>query len=160
MARKFAQCVAVTLCAVCFLCSSVHAGGPPTDTQAYCAPAPCPPPSCGPQAQCGPPQQCGQGMFGAPFALGGGCLGICTNLCGAVIGIPAAIMNGLLAPTPRSYGGASAMCAPPACGPMPVQACAPATCGPPMTCPPPVSYCAPPAPQQVLRRRPGYWAPY
>jgi hypothetical protein len=91
-----------------------------------CAPPPCPPPSCGP-----PP--CGSG-FG-PGSLCGACLGACTNICGTLIGIPAAIMQGILAPRyPRPSCGpppcAPPMCGPPPCGPRPITKCKPAPYGP------------------------------
>lgn len=98
--------VAVVVClflAVSGISPLVHAGGP-----ASCEPAPV----------CGPPQ-CGQQTNSC--ALLGGCLGICTNICGALIGCPAMIMNAILAP-PRQGG-----CAPVSCGPPP---CPPPTCGP------------------------------
>ena len=72
------------------------------------APPPCPPPSCGPPS-------CGSG-FG-PGSLCGACLSICTGCCGTLIGIPAAIMQGILAPRyPQPSCGAPA-CPPPTCGP-------------------------------------------
>ena len=99
------------------------AGGPPVVAAPICAPPTCAPPVCAPPS-CGP--------TGGPFALLGGLLGVCTNVCGAVIGLPSAVMGGLLAPPPPRR------CAPPVCAPM---VCAPPTCAPP-TCAPPS--CAPP----------------
>ena len=97
-----------------------------------CAPPPCPPPSCGP-----PP--CGPG-FGGPGSLCGACLGACTNICGTLIGIPAAVMQGILAPRyPRPSCGAPA-CPPPTCGP---PMCGPPMCGPPPCAPQPITKCKP-----------------
>ncbi len=91
---------------------------PPT-----CAPPPCPPPSCGP-----PP--CGSGLTG-PGTLCGACISICTACCGTLIGIPAAIMQGILAPRyPQPSGCGPAMCPPPACAP-------------PICAPPPITKCKP-----------------
>jgi hypothetical protein len=125
----------------------VNAGGPPD-----CSP-PCPPMNCAPQP-CGPQPQCGSNSPGLGGLFQGGCFGICGNICGALIGIPGALMNGILAPSQRKS------CQPPACGPqpcMPYNACAPACapmCAPPQ-CPPPVcmpqAYCAP---QPVIKCRP------
>lgn len=93
-----------------------------------CAPPPCPPPSCG-------PPQCGSG-FG-PGSLCGACLGACTNICGTLIGIPAAVMQGILAPRyPRPSCGPP-MCPPPMCGPP--------MCGPPSCAPQPITKCKPTA---------------
>ncbi|MCX5872330.1 MAG: hypothetical protein NTY51_03715 [Deltaproteobacteria bacterium] len=106
------------------------AGGPPAEIGPFCAPAPqpCAPPTCGPT---GPP---------SPFGICGAILGACTNICGTVIGIPSAVMAGILAPAPRRPLFRSNYCAPAPCGPPP---CPPPTCGPVMPCGPPM--CAPPA---------------
>jgi hypothetical protein len=97
-----------------------------------CAPPPCPPPSCGPPS-------CGSGLSG-PGTLCGGCLNICTSCCGTLIGIPAAIMQGILAPPPpprfRPPSGCGAtmcpppMCGPPSCAPRPITKCKPVSSGP------------------------------
>lgn len=99
------------------------AGGPPIVAAPLCAPPSCAPPVCAPPT-CGPAV--------GPFALLGGLLGVCTNMCGAVIGLPSAVMGGLLAPPPPKR------CAPPVCAPV---VCAPPSCAPPV-CAPPV--CMPP----------------
>ncbi len=96
-----------------------------------CAPPPCPPPSCGPPS-------CGSG-FG-PGSLCGACLNICTGCLGTLIGIPAAVMQGVLAPPPpprfrQPSGCGPAMCPPPTC--------APPMCGPPPCAPRPVTKCKP-----------------
>lgn len=120
----------VLVCLALFLFTSIispaNAGGPPCYPQPTCAPPPyqCAPPSCAPQ-QCGPVP---------PFALCAGILNGCRNVCGTIIGLPAAIMGGLLAPAP----GPAPWCRPPACPP---PACgpvrwAPPACGP-APCPPP-----------------------
>ncbi len=115
------------------------AGGPPVVAPPVCAPPACAPPTCGPPS-CGP--------TGGPFALFGGCLGMVTNICGAVIGIPSAIMGGLLAPAPRRMP--RPVCGPVVCAP---PTCAPPTCGPPVCAPP---ACAPPvcAPSRITKCRP------
>jgi hypothetical protein len=97
-----------------------------------CAPPPCPPPSCGPPS-------CGPG-FGGPGAICGGILGACTNICGTLIGIPAAVMQGILAPPPppryRPPSGCGPtmcpppMCGPPQCAPRPITKCKPVSYGP------------------------------
>ena len=97
-----------------------------------CAPPPCPPPSCGPPS-------CGSGLTG-PGTLCGACLNICTSCCGTLIGIPAAIMQGILAPPPppryRPPSGCGPtmcpppMCGPPSCAPQPITKCKPVSCGP------------------------------
>lgn len=109
--------------------NSVIAGGPPMEAAPYCAPAPqpCAPPTCGPM---GP---------SSPFGICGAVLGACTNICGTVIGIPSAIMAGILAPAPKIPLFRPNYCAP-SCPP---PTCAPPTCGPVAPCGPPV--CAPPA---------------
>ena len=96
-----------------------------------CAPPPCPPPSCGPPS-------CGSGLTG-PGSLCGACLNICTTCCGTLIGIPAAVMQGILAPPPPPRyrppsGCGPAMCPPPMCGPppcspQPITKCRPAAYG-------------------------------
>jgi hypothetical protein len=97
---------------------------------ASCAPPPCPPPSCG-------PPQCGSG-FG-PGSLCGACLSMCSGCCGTLIGIPAAIMQGILAPPPPRFSQRSTcgpamcpppMCGPPTCGPQPITKCKPASYAP------------------------------
>jgi hypothetical protein len=109
---------------------TVRAGGPPEACAPQIAP-PCGPPSCGP-AQCGPV---------TPFGPLGGILGICTSICGTVIGCPSAVAQALLAPAPRLFprqGCAPSCppqgCMPPACGPM---------CGPPPCAPTPITKCRP-----------------
>jgi hypothetical protein len=103
-----------------------------------CAPPSCPPPSCGPPS-------CGSGL-GGPGSLCGACLSICSGCCATLIGIPAAIMQGILAP-PRVRQ--------PQCGP---TMCPPRTCGPTM-CPPPM--CGPPqcAPQPITKCKPMAYGP-
>ncbi len=121
-------------------------GGPPVLPPPVCAPPACPPPSCAPPS-CGPNNA-------GPFGLLGGCLGFATNLCGAVIGIPSAIMGGLLAPAPKRIMSrpncAPPACAPPVCGPI---VCPPTTCAPPMCMP---TTCAPPvcAPSRITKCKP------
>ncbi len=119
-----------------------QAGGPPV-----CAPQPCVQqmPSCPPITTCQPPPcDWEPGLSGL---MGGGPLTMCTNICGAIIGIPGAIMNGLLAPGPRrrSCVPPSIMCQP-ACVPCaPVPACAPPqwvpVCSPPVCAPQPIAKC-------------------
>lgn len=110
------------------------AGGPPEQIAPYCAPAPCAPPTCGPM---GPP---------SPFGICGALLGVCTNICGAAIGIPSAIMAGILAPAPkirlRRNFCAPPVCQPPVCGP--VVPCGPPVCGPSPCIPTGISKCKPP----------------
>ncbi len=125
-------CLGLCLCtAMIALCD---ASGPGAYPGSYCAPAPppCGPPPCAPPT-CGPP---------SPFALCGGILSACTGICGTIIGIPAAIMGGILAP-PRMPARSCAppMCAPPACPP---QMCPPPMCGP-APCPQPITKCKPAA---------------
>jgi hypothetical protein len=106
--------------------SDVAAGGPPVCPPPACGPAPypvCPPPACGPAPYPLCPPRC---LPPSPFTLCGSILGTCTSICGACIGIPAAIMRGLLAP-PRPF--------PAPCGIAPPRPCFP-SCGPP-PCPPP-----------------------
>lgn len=98
------------------------------------------PPVCYPPAPvCAPP---GPALPNC-VQLIGGCLGMCASICGTVIGIPAMLMSGLLAP--------------PAMGPP----CLPKFCGPPV--PPPPMYasaqCAPP-PQRITKCRPVGCGPY
>jgi hypothetical protein len=126
-------CLGLCLCtAAISLCDASGPGGYP---QANCAPAPAPcgPPPCAPPT-CGPP---------SPFALCGGILSACTSICGACIGIPAAIMGGILAP-PRMPARSCAPppCPPPMCGPPPMM-CAPAPVPPPITKCKPVASCGP-----------------
>lgn len=125
--------------------SQVAAGGPPA---CYPAPYPCAPPACAPPT-CGPP---------SPFTLCGGILGVCSSICGTCIGLPAAVMGGLLAPPPIFR---PARCAPPC----------PPPCAPPVACPPaPVlppagitkckpTGCQPVGPAPVWGRRPVPWGP-
>ncbi|MFH0960414.1 MAG: hypothetical protein V1897_17105 [Pseudomonadota bacterium] len=110
------------------------AGGPPMEVAPYCAPAPCAPPTCGPM---GPP---------SPFGICGALLGACTNICGAAIGIPSAIMAGILAPAPKLPIFRRNFCAPPPCAP---PVCQPPVCGPPVCGPAPcvpagITKCKPP----------------
>ena len=70
----------------------------------------------------------------APEFLCGACLNICTGCCGTLIGIPAAIMQGILAPPPPRFLPA-ATCGPPMCPPP--------TCGPPPCSPQPITKCKP-----------------
>jgi hypothetical protein len=146
--------VMVCLCFLATLSNFAAAGGPPPCEPPMCAPQPCAPQSCG-------PQQCGPGFVGGAGTLCGGCLNICTNICGAIIGIPAMVMNGILAPprarqrscAPISYCAPQPcqppVCAQPACAPMPCppQACGPVKCRPAPVCgsgyPPPVSWNSP-----------------
>lgn len=137
-------CLSILIVVVPVFCL---AGGPvcppPVMSQcapSYCGPNPCAPPPCGPPR--GGPQSCG-------FASGG--LGICSNLCGFVISLPAAVMRMLLAPLPGGGSGPrmAAPCPVPAsaCG----QSCQPAPCQPmnycpPGPCPAPVTKCRPVAP--------------
>lgn len=135
------------------LASVVHPGTAVNTAFAYsnacpppqsCAPPSCPPPTCGP-----PP--CGPG-FG-PGSLCGACISICTGCCGTLIGIPAAIMRGLLAPPlPPRFG-------PPSCGPTmcPPPACGPPMCGPPPCGPRPITKCKPAS--YVPRSMPYGYAP-
>jgi hypothetical protein len=110
---------------------TVNAGGPPETCPPQIS-SPCAPPACGPQ-QCGPV---------APFGPLGGILGICTSICGTVIGCPSAVAQALLAPAPRLFprqGCAPVSCRPPACMP---PACGPMY-GPPPCAPAPISKCKP-----------------
>ena len=109
------------------------AGGPPTEVAPVCAPIqqPCGPPACG---ALGPQNPC---------AICGALLGACTNICGAVIGIPSAIMAGILAPAPRRPSCRPSFCAPPCPPPCAPPTCAPPICGSMAPCGPPM--CAPPA---------------
>jgi len=115
----------IVFCLVCLLFTTIVslgiAGGPPVcGPQPYSyLPAPCAPPSC-PPPTCGPP---------SPFALCGGILGACTSICGACIGIPAAVMKAILAPPPPRPFCGPPPCPPPMCAP---PACPPPSCGPPM----------------------------
>jgi len=126
----------VVLCLFCVLFTMIvsqgMASGPSIcGPEPYsCPPAPCAPPSCAPPS-CGPP---------SPFALCGGILGACTSICGACIGIPAAVMSAILAPPRPRPACAPPPCPPPMCAP---PACPPPSCGPPMyggyggySCPP------------------------
>lgn len=106
------------------------AGGPPVVAAPICAPPTCAPPVCAPSS-CGP--------TGGPFALLGGLLGVCTNVCGAVIGLPSAVMGGLLAPPPPRRC-APPVCAPPSCSP---PVCVTNPCAPPVCMPAPVTKCKP-----------------
>jgi len=117
--RVFAVLFCLLLCVSTWTVTQTMAGGPPACPPPSCYPAPCQsaPPVCGPPS---------------PFGLCGGCLSICSTICGTVIGLPAAIMGGLLAP-------------PPAFAP----ACRPPVCGPPMA---PVPYCAPPMPPARIQK--------
>lgn len=133
MALRFVAVLSILCFTLITICPSVGmAGGPPVAAP-VCAPPVCAPPVCAPPS-CGP--------TGGPFALLGGLLGVCTNMCGAVIGLPSAVMGGLLAPPPPKR------CAPPVCAPVVCAppSCAPPVCGPPV-CGPPVcmpTTCAPP----------------
>ncbi len=142
MALRFVAVLLILPLLLITVFSSVGmAGGPPMVTPPVCAPPLCAPPSCAPPS-CGP--------TGGPFALFGGILNACTNVCGAVIGIPSAIMGGLLAPPPPKR------CAPPVCVPM---VCAPPACAPPVCMPP---TCAPPVcmPTPITKCKPGPRALY
>ncbi len=121
------------------------AGGPPPAPTPACAPAiqPCCPPPCGAMR---PP---------SPFGMCGALLGACTNICGAVIGIPSAVMAGILAPAPRrpvcrpSCGAPPCPppCAPPTCAPTacaPISPCGPPMCAPPVCVPTGITKCKPP----------------
>lgn len=136
VSRVWCVVVCLTLFAFTSVGSLAIAGGPPCYPEPACAPPQyqCAPPSCAPQP-CGPVP---------PFALCAGILNSCRNVCGTIIGLPAAIMGGLLAPP----AGPAPWCRPPACAPQscrPVRwsqpPCGPATCAPPMCgpapCPPP-----------------------
>jgi len=129
-------------------------GYPPSPPVSYqCAPPPCAPVSyqCAPQP-CAP-QSCGSVL---PFQMPGpgGILSICTSLCGACIGIPAACMSAILAPPrcPPQRPRQQMWCPPPSCAPAyapqacPPPACAPPTCAP-MPCQPPerITKCKPTA---------------
>ena len=144
------RATSVLVCLIIFAFTSAAslatAGGPPCYPEPSCAPPPyqCAPPSCAPQP-CGPVP---------PFALCAGILNSCRNVCGTIIGIPAAIMGGLLAPGP----GPAPWCRPPACGPVKwaPPMCGPSACGPAL-CPPParITKCRPAAyvPQAPTRMR-------
>lgn len=128
--------VAAVLCLLSLIIlstvSPLIAGGPPV----------CAPPSCGPApVSCAPepcaPSPCGTGGQGF---LGAGCFGICANICGAVIGCPAAVMNWILAPSPAPGWGRGGGCAPPSCGPI---SCPPPVCPPPVCAPAPITKCKP-----------------
>jgi len=121
VARVAILLVCLALLVITGLNPAVTAGGPPE----------CPPYACGPA-----PYQCGPSPFGPgipnPLALCSGVLGICTSICGAVVGCPSILAQCLLAPPPAYFG-------PPSCGPR--------------YCPPPV--CAPPpAPQGIRKCKP------
>lgn len=128
--RATSVLVCLTVLAFTSAASFATAGGPPCYPEPSCAPPPyqCAPPSCAPQP-CGPVP---------PFALCAGILNSCRNVCGTIIGIPAAIMGGLLAPGPAAPWCRPPACPPPACGPVkwapPMGG--PAACGP-APCPPP-----------------------
>lgn len=113
----------------------VHPGTAVNTALAYSAACPppqsCAPPACAPPS-CGPPS-CGTG-FGGPGSLCGACLNICTGCCGTLIGIPAAIMQGILAPPPPRFYQRQ-QCGPPMCPPP--------TCGPPPCSPQPITKCKP-----------------
>ena len=70
-----------------------------------------------------------------PGSLCGACLNICTTCCGTLIGIPAAIMQGILAPPPPPRYRP-----PSGCGP---TMCPPPMCGPPQCAPRPITKCKP-----------------
>jgi len=137
---------------------SIHdttAGGPPVPTapQYQCAPPVCGVPACGPR----------------PFGLCSGVLGICSRVCGTVLGCPAALASAILDPPPPVFPRRRGFCSPPGCAPALV--CAPPVCMPPpvkpitkvkpqaavAVAPPPVA-CAPaPVPFRMARcvpRRP------
>ncbi len=140
--------VCLTIFAFTSAASFATAGGPPCYPEPSCAPPPyqCAPPSCGPRP-CGPVP---------PFALCAGILNSCRNVCGTIIGIPAAVMGGLLAPGPGPAPWCRPACPPPACGPVrwtpPV--CGPSTCAPPMCGPAP---CPPPG--RITKCRPAAYVP-
>jgi hypothetical protein len=139
----------IVLCLVCLLftmtVSPGMASGPSAcGPQPYsCSPAPCAPPPCPPPA-CGP---------SSPFPLCGGILGSCTSICGACIGIPAAIMSAILAP-PRPR----AACGPPPCPP---PMCAPPACPAPSYGPPMCGACGGYgcAPKRITKCKPVSCAP-
>lgn len=131
--------VCLTLLTFTSMIPLATAGGPPCYPQPACQP---------PTYQCAP-QQCGPVP---PFALCAGVLNCCRNVCGTIIGIPAAIMGGLLAPPT----GPAPWCRPPACPP---PACGPVKWAPPMCGPAP---CPPPSRITKCRRAayvPGRTAP-
>jgi hypothetical protein len=136
----------IAFCLFCLLFTTIAsqgmAGGPSAcGPEPYsCAPAPYAPPPC-PPPSCGPPN---------PFALCGGILGMCTNICGAAIGIPAAVMSAILAPPPPRPICGPRSCPPPMCAPPP---CPPPTCGPPMCAP----YAS--APTRITKCKPASYAP-
>jgi hypothetical protein len=142
MALRFVA-VVVCLFSLSLLLTALpaKAGGPPVYAPPACGPAP---------VSCAPPPSGSSG----PGFLGGGCLAICTNICGAIIGCPAAVMSWLLAPAPAPvglpWGKAPSACAPPMCAP-PVCAPAPITKCKPVYQP----VCAPPVPQWGPARYPG-----
>lgn len=126
--------------------ASVDAGGPPV-----CGPQGCPPPAYYPQAVACPPPSCGP----RPFLPLGGLVGACTNICGTILGCPAALMQGLLSPPRKRCAPAVGPCMPPPqCMPMPyyptrtIQKCKPAAWRPPA---PPQAYMPPPMPQPIPR---------
>ena len=123
--------------------STASAGGPPQCTPSYA----CAPPPCGPAG------------IPSPFALCGGVLGICSSICGAVVGCPSVLAQCLLAPPPAYYGPppcALRYCPPPVCAPPPapqaIRKCKPSasasSCQPmayePVTAPYPPAPCPPP----------------
>ncbi len=93
------------------------AGGPPVPPAPVyqCAPPVCAAPPCGPRPIGG---------------LCSGVLGICSRVCGTVLGCPAALASAILDPPPPVFPRRRAFCAPPACVPAPV-------CAPPVYMPPP-----------------------
>lgn len=123
------------------------AGGPPMEVAPFCAPAPCAPPTCAPPT-------CGPTGPPSPFGICGALLGACTNICGAAIGIPSAIMAGILAPAPRLPIFRRNLCAPPVCQPPvcgPAIPCGPPVCGPAPCIPTGISKCKPPR-QSYMRQ--------
>jgi hypothetical protein len=140
-----------------WMISATTAGNAPWADSGACGPAPCMPQPC-------PPPSCGSGQ--SPFPpLCAGILGVCSSICGTIIGCPSALMSCILAPPlppssfmrPRQCGPVG--CPPPACGPM---ACPPPTCAPPQCGPAPAPCWQPPAPcmqPQITKCKPIASAP-
>lgn len=112
-------CVSLSLST---LLPSAVAGGPPmAPPPSYsCAPPVCSGPACGP----------------VPFGFCSGILGLCSRICGTVLGCPAAVAGAILNTPPPIFPRRRCFtrrCGPVMCAPrcFPVPVCAPAPCPPP-----------------------------
>lgn len=123
--RVFALIACLSIGILFFSTHDTTAGGPPVPpAPAYqCAPPMCAPPAYGPR----------------PFGLCSGVLGICSRICGTVLGCPAALASAILDPPPPVFPRRRAFYAPRMCAPAPV-------------CPPPVYM--PPAVKPVTKVKP------